>query len=589
MKNSLQKILTCSLFSLSIVFSGHALVAEHKQPNPDLDYFKSRKIDLNLGVINIRVNFELGHDKLFKGFNEEGINLTFGQGLKQKQTDSKQGSLEDRIGSLNLGDFTKVLAVNVAKNEIKKYLENNKIDELLNGLPPYAKWFISRIIKNGKLTPTDVFILKTYMLYVTDLGVGYENLKTVEFLILVIKLINSSVNFDINKINSLIEKLSEYFEPEFISFVRDLVNDFKTGFKNIDFENIKLKNSENKQQVLGYAFDNNDAAQAFYDRVKSVSNLNTEVFKSLAKSFTQSYDANTKHDIFDKVDTQNLENQIVLVKDLDPNLVKDKANGVYLDSSDDKNTVYCVNNNKENNLDYALLTKSVVAAIYHAISEYKEISGFEFNDIIKSFNSKELENNLGTLNKEKAKLQNKLDIINKNIAYNQKNIEHELSTPWFVRTFNRMFKNSTLNSDKVSLLDYEKVKQETEQELTIISNKLDKLNIIVTGQYSQNFLNTVKDKTLIETFKTIFSFDNNFTKILKDILTDNNYKIVRENLFNRLAAVSGNFELVKEYWPTIEYVLENKFPELKENISTFSKKLEEEPGLETSLLKLSLK
>ncbi len=559
--------------------SANASLAPVSQDLNNLDYFDSTKFEFPIPGAGFMVVLDWGypaHGKLSESFT----------GIKPGFVRDNSGEAED----FSFAGLAKMLTANIAINKVKEYLENGNIQALLEGIPPYARWFVQRIAENGELTPIDEFLLKSYMLYKTDLGQGYQSLKVIEFSALTYKLMITNKSLGQNAALKLLGKLGDFVEPEFAVFIKDMFVAFNNGFKDVDFENLTVKEQETK--AVGYVFSDENMARACFDKVKSSDSVKD--FKNSVKGFVEFYSVPASDDIFasdsfkrfsissyedfKKLDGQTTSFGFVGSKDFGSDLSQVKvsdgqpgllvatvASGAYLNSKDNDGEAWIYFVGTEGSfVDYKEIIKHVVAAVYKLVEECREISGQDIKTLLEPVCSDSLDIRLNDLLKQRKELERSLNKVYAEVIRVQEYIDGNSSV------FSRLINKRALEDHKVLIGYYKKDVVDIEEQLRIVTEEIEALQALMTSDYSDGFLQRVQNKTLLETVKTVFNFD----KIsLAAFGEDEKYRTVRENFAKRIALISSNFDIVKEYWPTIEYFFCGKYPELEKEVKAFGEEL----------------
>ncbi|MBU4269826.1 hypothetical protein KJ644_04765 [Candidatus Dependentiae bacterium] len=556
----------------------------------ELYYSKSISFDLPK---NIKVSFDLGagHGDILEPFPEVKLNIT------KEKLDQTNTTKEE----FHVKELTKKIVTDLVVNKATDYLNNGNSNALSN-LPPIFSWLAKRILKNGKLYPLEVFLFKAYLLFRMQIEPGYESSKNVEYLALLLKLAISKpltgfVNVDSQNALELLDKIQDYVEPEFLGFLTEIFLSYQDNFSDCDFNNINIESDEKTK--VGFVFANKQMAKACYELFKYNTDYETiSDFKKRVENFIQEYviqagdvwSAVTNYKVVSFNNFKEHKNSSfkfvgfedfgvdvsypVLEKNVEGLKTVNKNFSVYLDEkSDDENWVYCVAKN-DSGLNYKII-KYFVAAIFKAVDEYKKINSYDATEILNKIDLDTLKMNYKNFEAAKISLENSISNIEKEI----KEKEEKISSGWL---WNSWFKEK--NQEEVATLNKEK--EINVKKLNIIIAKMNELDATICNYDIDSFLVKVKDKSFSEVLKIVILSDVRIAKIINNIMSKPEYKIVKDNIIKRMGLIFSNSKLVREYWNSIEYVLINAFPLFESEIKEFGNNLNVNSNLSELLIGL---
>lgn len=564
-------VLVISFYSVFATDSSSQLkisVQDNTATDNSLSYFYSEGLSLDLpnGVV-LSLNWDYkGHGDVLAPF--KGIKPIISK--KTSNSDSNEFSVKEA---------TKLLLTNIAATKAKKFIDGD-LDEYLKNLPSSIIWFAKRIVKNGRLTPAEEFLLKSYLLYVTPLDAGYENLKIAEQVALFVKFVRSDLFDDLGS-TFVLENLVNYFEPEFLEFLLEVAFSFKDGFQDYDFDEIEVKKEE--PHIVGYLFKNKEIARQCYDSINAPDKVSINKFKNSVETIVTNRKgiyASPMAKIVSVTDFETYKNSsfdFVGFKDfgqtVDPAFLAgingELNNGLHLISKSDTDHWVILVGLKDNFAALNLL-KYTVAALGRALHEYKQISKFDYKESFKEIDVALLKDKKESLEQKQVKLENKIKKLNAKIK--------KYSAPRFF-FFGRP-------KDKSAADNAEMKKVKSLKKFDSVKRKLSEIKAVLFSSDVDVLLAECKNKGIKEVFGNIFLKDHRILKIYNDVRYNSDYKIIKNNLIKRLALVSAKSDVIKEYWPTIEYILLNSLPLYETEIKKFGQELNADLNIADLLVNL---
>ncbi len=565
--------------SLNVLFVFSFIFANQTD---ELNYLTSKSIAFDLPK-NIKVSLDwgyAGHGDILEPFHGVQLNV---------KKEEKLDQINKTKDEFQVKELTKKIVTDLVVNKAADYLNNGNSNTLSN-LPPIVSWLAKRILKNGQLYPLEEFLLKSYFLYRSPMEAGFENYKKIEFLALLLKLAISKpftglVNVDSKNALDLLDKIQDYVEPEFLGFLTEMFLSYQDNFSDCDFNSINIESDEKVK--VGFVFANKQMANACYELFKYNTDYETiSDFKKRVENFVQEFvtqDSNiwtsvTNYKVVSFDDFTKYKNssfKFVGYKDFGVDVSYNKANfGVYLDEkSDDENWVYCVAKN-DSGLNYKII-KYFVAAVFKAVDEYKKINSYDASEILNKIDLDTLKKNYKNFEVAKVSLEKEINKIEAEI----KEKEEKISSGWL---WNSWFKEKY--QEEVVALNTEK--EINVKKLNVITAKMNELDAIICNYDIDSLLVKVKDKSFSDVLKIVILSDVRIAKIINNIMSKPEYKIVKDNIIKRMGLIFSNSKLVREYWNSIEYVLINAFPLFECEIKEFGNNLNVNSNLSELLIGL---
>ncbi len=613
MKGILKKLLiVCSFLFVSVLSadSGLAVLLEqNKNILDELDYYKSDELSIYLNGKRLYLNWgNIGHGDILQPFM--GVKPRIEEVESLSDTSS-----EDEFGAISVG---KKIAKLVFKNQIKKLVGQN-LDDFLVKLPPFLRWIVEKIVRNGQLSPAEEFVLRSYILYKTPFDVDKQALKRAEFIALLFKFsLTEGQDVFIKNGSSLLnsEMIRELFGQGFVDFATDILSSFQNGFQDCDFDRLSTVveqniNSKLDNYKVSYVFRDLDLAKQCFS-LFSNEQYSEKEFKKIVDGFIQNLTVNVQDiwsntgyetislDNFKEYENSTLSNFVGLTSDSDQilnfvtenntgnvlELESERLSNVSLVSSQNEHWVVLKTQTKASNLNLDITIKFTIAAIYKAFEDYNliktgiygsscispNISVLSDKEIMKS--KRQLERLLST----KKYLIRELESLNLKIKETKAKLDSS-SNLW-----NRFFSN--INEDQ--LRDLLKQREKKEIRISNVEIKIRELNVGIYYLTAPERLQGLANKGVSFILSDMFFSNPKVQEFIKDINQNPEYKFVKENLIKRLAKIFGRSDYVKEYWEVAEYILSNLLPDHKDDFSHFAKSLKEQDDADAGDMFLSL-
>ncbi|MBD3273047.1 hypothetical protein GF385_01725 [Candidatus Dependentiae bacterium] len=587
MKGILKKFFIISILIVNSINATYkdnliALLDQNKHLS-EINYYESKEVNVNFFDKQLVLKWDtVGHDDIlspFKGIKPFVRKIKYSNGLKN----------DDKLNATTIG---KKVAKVALKNKIKNLIGNNS-DEFLEKLPKFIRWIFERLLKDGKLTPREEFILRSYILYKTPFDEDRQILKQAEFAALVFKLaltegqsvMNSQENgFADSLINS--ESTKELLGSDFVEFANDILKSVSNNFKNCNFDTLTQKNEKTEYHYkVGYVFKTKDLAENCYSLFEKEEYTEKE-FKKIVDNYInilsgdvqdiwailKSYEKVSLKDFreYKKSTTSNFVGFTDCEKDLEfaySDSDKNSSSNIVLNSKDDE--YWVILKVKKSSFDFYNTLKYTIAAIYKAFEEYKDINNLSLNSYV-SFvqlddtDRRESKRKLDNLIKARKYLQDEIANFDEKIDELENVIKSSDSNPW-----NNLFveeKRKDLEDIKYQKECRQKMLRGTELEIKKMGSGIYYLN-------DSEYLNNLSDKGFIKLFMDMLLDNPRVKEFVNNINNNPEYKSVKENLIERLAKVFGQSEYVKEYWEVIEYVLQGILPDYKNDFKQFADSL----------------
>ena len=439
LRHFLRKVLVISVGFLFIQnsFASNTFVdlfEQNKHFIDELDYYKSKEVAINLFGKQLSLNWgDIGHGDILKPF----------KGIKPEVTDIEvvsndlDSDNEDNFGAVSVG---KRIAKVFLKQQIKKFVGQN-LDDFLEKLPLPVRWITEKIVKNGKLSPVEEFVLRSYILYKTPFDNDKQALKTAEFTALLFKLALTEGQDILDVENGLgsylvnSETINELLGQDFVEFAVDILLSLQNGFQDCDFDNFdtideQIVVADSYNYKVAYVFRSLDLAEqclTLFDNKE----YSEKEFKKIVGDFIHNLTVDDQ-DIFapknyetisvanfEKYEKSTFSNFVGFEDDADKiaeiipvaELVEEEQDNylnVQLIQDDNEYWVVLKIQDKESNSDLSKTLKFTIAAIYKTFKDYKVIKNSGVVDTTGGSDSLKLENE-EELAESKQELENLLN------------------------------------------------------------------------------------------------------------------------------------------------------------------------------------
>jgi hypothetical protein len=585
-KGLFKNIILFALIGFNSVFAQPSLmtfVKDNTNSFNELSYYDSTQFSVDFPdgkqlVFNLQVP---GHGDIFEPFR--GIRST----VKNFPADI------DELEEFNTKNAVKKIIKVVAKKKIQSLIGED-LDSFIKDLPPFVRWVIEKVLKNGGLSPTEEFIFRSYLLYKSDLGANSDALKRAEFVALLFKLAITNgqtvldVQADLTEYLSKNEALNEVFGSKFITLTTDTIK-FVQGD-----ENLVVEKAESKvlvpQVKLGYLFKNKEQAEQCYSLFAKNQKYSEKDFNNIVKNYVQGLVVQSQdvwslgtgfeiisYDKFLEYKDSTFGNFVGLKFEFGTDFLPE---GFNKDSDvlfySDNDGYWVLFKGKQGSFNVSNEIKLVLRAFYKAFDSYRRLSCADPLCV---------KNNVNLLPAEKEKIKDKLKDLLKSKKYREaqiKSLDKEIKVfeAKGNSTWNKFFSRN-IEEELKTLKDEMFRKQEL---LLDIDLQIKKLRFATYSFSDLDNLKELNGKGTIAIVADMFLSNPRVAQVMENINTNSRYALIKENLVKDLFQIFGKSELIKENIEIIEYLLSGLFPEYKEYFQDFTKNLNQQDDTADLLL-----